>query len=453
MKNFNIKWILALTFISVIWVNLNHERWKSKDVITHDIMNYNSYLPALFYEKDLLLSFLADTINQNIESRLYSPNHTPQGKPVIKMSMGMAITYFPFFILAHIYSKIFDYPANGFSEPYHFAILFSSLFYYLIGLLFLWKILRYYFSEAISSLTLICLTFGTNVFAYLTLGAGMAHPINFSLTAIFLFYTLQWHQHPGIRTAVLIGCVGGFLTLVRPINILVFIFFFLYDIKSLAEVTAKIKWLNSYKFHLLTIFLFVFLIFTPQLIYWKYVTGQFLFNSYVGEHFYFNKPHIFKALFGFRKGWLIYTPIMLFSLGGFFLLRDELKKFKLALTVFLLVYLYVAFSWWCWWYGGSFGQRGLIDIYPLLAIPFGAFLLKVETQTILVKKCVYSLLTFFILLNLFQTMQAKYNIIHYDSMTRKNYFEVFFTTTKKPDREKYLKHPDYQKAMKGEDEE
>jgi hypothetical protein len=48
-------------------------------------------------------------------------------------------------------------------------------------------------------------------------------------------------------------------------------------------------------------------------------------------------------------------------------------------------------------------------------------------------------------------MQAKYNIIHYDSMTMRSYFKVFFTTSKQPDREKYLDHPDYDKALRGED--
>jgi hypothetical protein len=49
-------------------------------------------------------------------------------------------------------------------------------------------------------------------------------------------------------------------------------------------------------------------------------------------------------------------------------------------------------------------------------------------------------------------MQSKYNILHYDSMTWENYREIFFTATTKPDREKHLKHPDYEKALRGEEE-
>ena len=452
IQKVNVKWILILTFISVTWVNLNHERGKSKNVISSDVAKYYSYLPALFYENDLSLSFLKDSVNTGIQAKLYAPNKTPDGRFVIKMSMGMAITYLPFFGLAHVFANLFDYPVDGFSEPYHFAIVFSSLFYYLLGLIFLGRILQRYFSSSVSTLVLFCLSFGTNLFYYLTMGGAMSHAVGFALISVFMYYSILWHDHQQLKTAILIGCVGGFLILVRPINVLVFIFFFLYNVKSVHEMGDRIKLLITNKWHVIVIIVFGFLIFLPQMLYWQYTTGSFLFNSYVGEHFYFGNPHVLKAMFGFRKGWLIYTPIMLFSLSGFLLLRDDLRRFLAPLIVFFLVYLYVAFSWWCWWYGGSFGQRTMIDIYPFLAIPFAAFLRWVANGKQWLQRFFYSLIALFTALNLFQSMQAKYNISHYDSMTRESYVRYFFTGTKQPERENYLQHPDYGKALRGEDE-
>jgi hypothetical protein len=451
IKKFDLKAIILLTVISVTCVNFNQERWLRKDVIKHDIINYNSYLPALFYQHDLRLGFLFDTVDVDLDKQLYSPNFTPDNRLVIKMSMGMAVTYLPFFGLAHIYAKLFHYPVNGFSEPYHFAILFSTLFYYVIGLIILWRILIRYFRVVVVSLTLFCLTFATNVFFYLTIAGGLAHTIGFTFIAIFIYYAMRWHDNPKAGTAIILGCIGGFLTLVRPVNLLVFIFFFLYNVKSTKDLTEKVKLLRQYFHHLLLIAVCGFLIFLPQLMYWKYTTGHYLFNSYVGEHFFFNNPHVIEGLMGFRKGWLIYTPIMIFSLIGLITLRNRVKEFLLPIMVLLTVYVYVIFSWWCWWYGGSFGARALIDVYPLLAIPFAVFLEYTSLRTILLRRLVYGLITFFTLLNLFQTMQAKYNIIHYDSMTMRSYFKVFFTTSKQPDREKYLDHPDYDKALRGED--
>lgn len=448
---FNIKWLLLLVFVSVTWVNLNHERWHSKNVILHDITNYYSYLPACFIEKDISLSFLKKEVSPS-KIYLYTPNKAPNGNYVIKMSMGMAISYLPFFFVAHVFAKIFGYETSGFSEPYHFAILLSSLFYFLIGLYFLFKVLEKYFTKATSLLTLFCICFATNVFYYLTIGAGLAHIVGFTLIAMFIYYSIKWHYQQKIITTVILGLLCGMATLVRPVNILIVLFFIFYDIKSLNDAKLKMKFLFSNLKQLLMMGIVFFLVVSPQLMYWKFVTGHYLFNSYVGEHFFFNNPHVFEGLLSFRKGWLIYTPIMILSLIGLVNLKSFLPSFFYTTLIFFAVYCYVVFSWWCWWYGGSFGQRVLIDVYPLLAIPFAAFLNHIQKQYAIKKQVTYSFIIFCLLLNWVQTAQAKYNIIHYDSMTRQNYFKIFFTMTKAEDREKYLQHPDYEKALRGEDE-
>ncbi|HOZ87167.1 MAG TPA: hypothetical protein PL029_05365 [Bacteroidia bacterium] len=449
---FNLKWIVAILVVSVIFIHLNQERYKTLNVIDHDIAHYYSYLPAFFYEKDLSLSFLNDTVHQQTEARYYLPNKTPGGQPVIKMSMGMAVGYLPFFGLAHVYASLSGEAVNGFSAPYHFAVLCSSLFYFVIGLLFLYRVLKMYFTEKSTLMALCVLCFGTNVYFYLTIGAGMSHTFSFMLVAAFIYYTVLWYKFHLVKQAIYIGLLGGLLVLVRPVNILLFVFFFLYDLRSLEDLRVRFKLFLRNSSSLIFIFVCSIIVCLPQLLYWKQVSGHYFFNSYVGEHFYFANPHVFDALFSFRKGWLLYSPLMFFSLIGFLFLRKKLAAFSFVIPLFFALYLYMVFSWWCWWYGGSFGQRVLIDIYPLLLIPMTAFFEFLGDQSKVKRRMVYSIVSLLVLLNLFQTIQAKYNIIHYDSMTRENYFKVFFTTSKQPDREKYLKHPDYEKALRGEDE-
>jgi len=451
-KNFNIKWLLVIVVVVVSWVDLNQERWLKKDVIAHDVAHYYSYLPAFFYAHDLSLSFLSDTLDSSVESTLYAPNRTADYHPVLKMTMGMAMTYLPFFGLAHVYCKIFGIAPNGISEPYHFTLLFCTLLYFVIGLYFLHKVLRRFFPESLVCWGLFCICFGTNVFYYLTIGAAMAHTTEFALISVFLFLMIRWYEGPQIRLAIGLGLVAGLFSLIRPTNVLLVLVFLIYQVNNWPSLTNRVKFLLKYKWHCMVMMICAFVVWLPQLLYWKYVTGQFFFHSYVGEHFYFDNPHILKAMIGFRKGWLIYTPLMAFSLFGLFLLPKRLKEFGVALPLFFIIFVYVMFSWWCWWYGGSFGQRVMIDIYPLLAIPFCEFLFFIATKNSVVRTGSYLIIGFFIFLNLFQTMQAKYNILHYDSMTFSNYKEIFFTATTKPDREKHLDHPDYKKALKGEEE-
>ncbi|MBA2610420.1 MAG: glycosyltransferase family 39 protein [Bacteroidetes bacterium] len=452
IKKLNTNWIIVITLISITWVNFNIVRWQKGNIISYDVGNYYSYLPAVFYEHDLSLSFLNDTLNKQTEQRYYWPNKDVHGNKVIKMTMGMAFTYLPFFGLAHVYCKLVNEPANGFSDPYHFAIQFASLFYFLIGLIFLLRVLKLFYNDKTVFITALLIVFGTNIIYYLTNGAGMSHATTFSFVSAFIYYTIKWHQTQTFRSAFMIGVLGGMITLIRPINIMVFIAFFLYEVNSIKELSAKIKLLLENHRQILLIVLLGILIFLPQLIYWKWVSGSYFINSYVGERFYFNNPHIINGLFSFRKGWLIYTPIMAFSLIGFYYLRKTTKAFFTALIVFTPIYLYVVFSWWCWWYGGSFGQRALIDIYPLLALPFAAFVAHVQSLGIFKRSVVYTLMVLFLLLNIFQTMQAKWNTIHFDSMTRDAYFDAFLRLTKNPEREQFLKHPDEDKAKQGIDE-
>ncbi len=281
--------VVILCIVAVTWVNFNQERWRLKDVIAQDITNYYAYLPALFYKHDLSLSFLSDTSDTATERRYYAPNRTPDGKPVIKMSMGMAVSYLPFFAAAHIYASIFKYPVDGFSEPYHFAVLFSSLFYYIAGLFFLWKVLRLYFSHTVTTLTLFCLTFSTNVFLYLTMGGGLSHTVSFAFVALLLFYIIRWHQRPSIVFSIIIGVVIGYLTIVRPINFLLVIFFLLYPVSQKFSLREKASFLSRHSLHLLVIAISGFIIVLPQLIYWKFVSGHFFFNSYIDEKFYSGK--------------------------------------------------------------------------------------------------------------------------------------------------------------------
>ena len=107
--------------------------------------------------------------------------------------MGMSILYAPFFGLAHIYAtSSSDYEADGYSMPYRFALVFSALFYVLIGLLFLRKTLKHFFDEGVTSLVLIAVGLGTNLFYYTTYEAAMPHAFNFSLICIFVYYTFSF---------------------------------------------------------------------------------------------------------------------------------------------------------------------------------------------------------------------------------------------------------------------
>jgi len=192
-----------------------------------------------------------------------------------------------------------------------------------------------------------------------------------------------------------------------------------------------------------------FLVWLPQLIYWKIATGHFIYYSYNNERFYFTQPRIIEGLFSFRKGWLLYTPMMLFAFAGLFLLKDELKKIQTGIWLFILLNIYITFSWWCWWYGGAFGMRSMIDSYAIMALPLASTVNYFRNKKRLVRILFFSSAIFFVVLNIFQTYQYEKRILRYDGINRKLYFKIFGKTTYKPEYDELATQIDAREAVLG----
>jgi hypothetical protein len=146
---------LAITVVVVacsitLW---NLKRWGPTDVIVEDVVSYYSYLPATFIYDDVTL--------QAPNEKYQEYDHTfwlidlGDGKQLIKTSMGMSIMYAPFFAIAHITALFGDAEPSGFSTPYRVALTLSSIFYLFLGLLYLKKILKQFFSEVTTAITLL----------------------------------------------------------------------------------------------------------------------------------------------------------------------------------------------------------------------------------------------------------------------------------------------------------
>ena len=438
----------VIIVLLIININKNLSYWeRDNEIITYDVAYYYAYLPAAFIYKDISLNF-TDTLPDNIKKKIHGAT-TVTGKKCIKTSMGLSILYTPFFVLGHISALLGNYPVNGYSLPYKLFLVISSIFYFIIGLFFLKKVLLNYFSKATTIITLIVIVFGTNLLYYLTHSAVMVHSYNFSLIAVFVYLVQQWYKNPNYSNSLLMGLLGGLLVLIRPTNVLVLIFFVLYGINNIRNLKERaIYFIKSYKKVLLMIVSFI-IIWIPQFLYWNYVSGKWIYFSYgENESFFFTNPQIINGLFSYRNGWLVYAPVMIFSLIGLFFLRAKLKLFFIPVTIYFIVFIYVTFSWWCWWYVG-FGNRAMIDTYSILAIPLAAFI-----EWFIKKKKLWLFLNIivfvgFIYLNIFQIRQYINGVIHYEAMTKNAYRDSFGKSQINYKKRIYFEHPHKQLAQRG----
>ena len=454
--------VVVVLVIILFCTQLNLSPWanagKGKSLIRNDVVSYYGYLPATFIYKDLSLNFI-DTASTDYRSKhQFWPKTAPNGNKVFKFTMGMSLMYSPFFFIAHTYSKFSNhYAENGFSKPYEIALALSCLFYLIFGLFFLRKTLLLFFSEFIASIVLIVLVVGTNLLYYSTSEPCMSHAYSFSLISIFIFLSIKWHQKQTIKKALVIGLVSGLIVLIRPVNLVILLFPFFLGVNSIATFRSNCRlFLKNWK-QLLAMAIVAFLIVFPQLLYWKLTTDNWVYHSYVDEHFFFLNPHLSEFLMSYRKGWLVYTPIMVFALVGIAVSFKSNKRLFLPILMISLLNIYILSCWWCWWYGGSFGMRSMIDMYAFYGLALGVFLQWMIAQKNVLKGSLSIVIILLVCLNIFQTAQRRHLVIHWDSMTKQSYWTYFLTykfdnQQNWIEQEKLLKHPDYQKALIGEDE-
>ncbi len=448
-KNPSITGIITIC-LTIIEVHLNLVRYAQQNVIQWDIVGYYSYLPATFIEKDLKLSFINSENKNRYSGVKYAYVDDKEGHHVIKYSMGMAVLYAPFFMAAQALAEPLGYKADGYSEIYHFFIEFSGLFYLLFGLLYLRKLLLLYYSENITALTICVIFFGTNLLNYSTLDGAMSHAYTFSLFSVLLYTIVKCYKQPKPGYAVSMALLLGLIILIRPVNLLFALALLFFGVITFSDLKKRVGFFLSHYKHILLFLIVLMGVILPQLLYYKYVTGSFLVFSYGKEGFYFSQPHMIECLVGFRKGWFIYSPVFLFAMAGIWYMRKQASAGFYTMHLLLLpIYLYVVASWWCWWYGGSFSLRPMIDVYPLLALSLAACFYKITELGKLKRISLFGLLAFLVCLNIYQTFQYKYNIIHYDAMTARSYLNVFGKMDKKYIDTTLRDHPDYEKAIRG----
>ncbi len=406
-----------------------------------DVSGYYLYLPAIFINHDLDdLNFLPGILEK------YQPSHTAEqaylagnGKKVMKYSVGMAVLYTPFFFLSHAFAKISGYPADGFSLPYQMGIHLGSVFFALMGLWFLRKILLRYFNEKTTALTLVLIAIGTNLLNYGTFDAANAHGYLFALMAALIHFTIRWHEKPNVKDSLVIGLCIGLAALVRPTEIIYALVPTLWGISAWRDIGGRLVFFKIHFTKLLLAALVVATIACIQIAYWRLVAGEWLVYSYQNQGFSFLEPNLANVLFSYRKGWFVYTPVMLFAVAGFYFLYKNHRSIFPVVFIYFLINIWIVSAWDIWWYGGGFGQRAMIQSYPLLAFPLAAFLAwAFPTSNIKNQKSRFInppgaiLLAACVILNLFQTYQAHWGPFEADAMNKAYYWRIFAKTKNDP---------------------
>lgn len=426
-------WIsIFISFIFLCSASLYYPKWEktgTEATISWDVSGYYWYLPATFIYKDLKKLQFSDSILKKYSPtpNLIQANASENGNLVMGYSCGQALQFLPAFGLAHWLAPRLGYAADGFTRPYQVAMSLNALLIAFIGLYFLRKVLLCYFNDTTSAISIFLITVGTNYLEYASITGAMTHNWLFTIYSILIYLTILFYRSPTSAKALLIGAAVGWAALTRPTEIISCLIPLGWGVYNIATLKERFYFIQKYFSKYMIAIIIALLFGCIQFIYWKYVTGHYFFYSYQGQTFSWLHPHIKDGLVSFRAGWLVYSPMMFFAVFGLYSLWRNKRDLFPTIFVFVLLFMYICFAWDIWWYGGSLGQRAMIQSYPLWAFPLAAFVEAILGRR--VQYLIFGSAIFFIYFNFWLMYQAHGGgLIDAGNMTRAYFWKVFLKT-------------------------
>jgi len=296
-------------------------------------------------------------------------------KVINLFTMGVSILQLPFFLVSQLFTWVFGYPNSGYNPANAVCMMAATATYVGAGAVLSFKLARRYSTTPAALLAVISIYGGSNLFFYATDQPLMSHGYSYFLVSLFCWCGLRIIDGPRRMHVFLFLISGGLMVLVRQLNVVILVFPIWMAWRSKEGIRGSWNNLIGHR-GVFVLGLAVGLVpWVLQSIYWHYITGDWYANGYAykEEYFEFDKMVPGLVLFSPRNGWLVYSPIFFIVIGTLLIQtwRDRGPARPILLIFALTVLLYSA--WWCWWLGGAYGYRGLIDLYGLFAIPFAWF--------------------------------------------------------------------------------
>ncbi len=393
--------------------------------VSSDGLGYYSYLPAAIIYQDFDYTYYEK--KENKINPFYNPFYNPyssryKDKKINKYFCGTAICLTPFFLLGIGISAIAGTEINGYTDTFLMLVSIASIVYFLLSVFLIGKIADHFsISKKISFWVSIVFFFGTNLFHYVVQEPSMSHCYSFFAITLFFYIITRLIQTKSNKFVFLTFASLGLIALLRPTNssVILFVPFFFESFKAFFEFVKSLV-IKKYLAIIGSIILFFLIIFI-QLIFYYLQTGDFIVYSYQEASFNFDKPEIVNILFSYKKGLFIYTPIIFASLLLIVISKLSWYKKTILLLAFF-VFTYIAASWFYWSYGGCFGNRAFVEVYPIFIISIIVILNKLNLRF---KRVLVIISLPFVFANQMMAYQYCNSIMDSTEVTKEAYWDMF----------------------------
>ncbi len=357
-----------------------------------DGVGYYAYLRApiiqhnLRFEEDWRhanLGFVESRLS--LDNQLHPDQYASTGYIGNLFTVGPAILWTPFFLLAHVTVLVADsfgghIPADGFSLPYRVLVAFGSAFYGYCGLLLSYLLARKFLDPSWALLATLGVWVGSSLPVYMYFNPFWAHAHSAFVVALFLWYWDRTRPNRTVGQWLVLGLISGLLVDVYFVN---GVFLLIPFVESILDY---VKFLQSkdgaavlHQFGANVLYLAAFgIMLLPTLITRKIIFGgMFRFGAYTILPWDWRAPYWRSVLFSSDHGMLTWTPLLGVALLGLFLPFPGGKRIKAYLALASAAFFYVISSYPYWDGLASFGNRFFISLTPVFVFGLALVLERV----------------------------------------------------------------------------
>lgn len=354
--------------------------WTSR-LYAVDSVQYFSYLPSLLFDRDLEFrdeySYF-DQLNPQagIAGALLHKSNPTTGRLPNVAPIGAAVLWSPAYLLAHgvvlLQASLGgSIVPDGLGQPYIWAVCAASTLYGIGGLLLSYAIARRWSGRWAAAASVIVCWLATPVLFYTYISSPWSHAPAMFATALFVWYWLRMRTAPSLPRWLILGLLGGLMTLCREQLVLWLLLPALDALFQYIEALRSRDWAGVGHFlqrHLAFAVTFG-LTLVPQILVYVALNGRFGPSTDVEGKLRWYSPHFFDTLVDPAHGAFSWTPVWLLGLVGLLLLWRRDRRMMLLLLAGWTAQVYINGSLDTTWHlTASFGFRRLIEATPLFVL-------------------------------------------------------------------------------------
>ena len=215
--------------------------------------------------------------------------------------------------------------------------------------------------------TLLIATFGTGLFHYATYDSSYTHIYTAMLVAALVYLGVRAHQLRQRPNALLVFGISFFVVSIREIDVVPLVLLEGAWLLRPGNPSAWASRIGETVKAALPAVIGIVLAVGVQTFYNHWSSGRWALSAYGSESLSLSELKEGSVLASYDHGLLLWYPAMVVLLIVP-LLRERSRQWGVLGLVMVVPLVVIYGSWNPWWLGGAFGQRGMVDVVPVVAV-------------------------------------------------------------------------------------